>query len=315
MTEFSLIAWLKQQASADQDVVIGIGDDAAVVRPRQGYDLLVTADSMVEGVHFLPGSDPVSIGHKALAVSLSDIAAMGGKPRWVVVTVAMPKYDEAWFKSMIKSLLSLAEQHGIRLIGGDLTRGPLTITTVVHGEIKQGQSITQSGAKPGDGVYVAGFLGAAAGGLLAKQGQLNEENDTLVNALDYPDINVTLGQSLVGIASAMIDLSDGLLIDLGHIAEASGVAVRLTQALIPCHPALPKEIGLECACHGGDDYVLCFTASPHQEEVIHELMAQHPITQIGSIEVGSGVRVVDYSGKEISFPNKGWEHFNDETQY
>jgi thiamine-monophosphate kinase len=316
MAEFNLIEWLGTQVSGQErsDILLGIGDDAAILSPKAGHDLVVTADTMVEGVHFLPGTSANSLGHKSLAVSLSDIAAMGAEPCWALVTLTMPSLDERWFQDFAQGLLALAREHGVSLVGGDTTQGPLAITTVVHGQLTHGAALTRAGAKVGDGIYVSGTLGGAAAGLLAKQGKLVVENtEQLIQALDCPQPQVALGAALAGIATSAIDISDGLLADLGHILRASGVGASLRAGAIPRQLGLAEDHGLSLACHGGDDYQLCFTAPAGQHSAVLALAADlgMELTRIGEVTVQTGLVILDEHGQLQEISGSGWQHFTE----
>ncbi len=321
-TEFALLRWLQQRVGTF-DHVTGIGDDCCVLHPLG--DLLVTVDTLVEGVHFLPGTIPEAIGHKALAVSLSDIAAMGGKPTDFLVSLAMPISDEVWFKSLAEGMLALAERYGIRLVGGDTVQGPLTITTIVHGQITRGHAIKRSGAKVGDDIWVTGTLGGAAAGLMLKQAELEDTNadkilsdekvateaQSLIHALDYPDPPVSFAQDLSGLAHAAIDISDGLAADLEHILQASGVGAKVNVNSLPIHSAIPENMRIPLACFGGDDYQLCFTAAPAAKETLLVLTGKHDtaLTCIGHISSGGQLSWVNNQGEAVTLEGQGWQHF------
>ncbi|WP_428826663.1 thiamine-phosphate kinase [Azonexus sp. IMCC34842] len=302
--------------------VLGPGDDCALLQPSPGKQLAVTTDMLVAGTHFLPDTDPKNLGWKALAVNLSDLAAMGATPRWVTLAGALPAADEAWIGQFTAGFFACADEYGVDVVGGDTTRGPLNICVTALGEIEPGQALRRDGAKAGDQIWVSGRPGLASLGLAQLQGkiQLPEPWPRLcIGALEKPRPRVALGQALVGIASAAIDVSDGLLADLGHIAERSGcaAAVKLVQL-----PHLPKgesydadlrRMALECQLAGGDDYELCFTAPGPQSQAISRIAAdlELPLWCIGEMTAGpSGeVTVFDPDGKAVEFEHKGFDHF------
>ena len=327
MAEFSWLAWLREQVNDSPDDVLGMGDDCCILRP-QG-DLLVTVDTLVEGVHFLPETSPEAIGHKALAVSLSDIAAMGGKPERLLVALVMPDKDENWFKAFAKGMLKLANKHGVHLVGGDTTQGPLTVTTILHGHVARDKAVQRSDAKINDDIWVTGCLGVAAAGLKWKQAQqinatlhsgdslfardlLQEEKNALVQSLDYPEVAVEFAQKLPSLANAAIDISDGLMADLGHILKASGVGATINVDAIPIFSAMRKKIALSLACHGGDDYQLCFTAPPEAREHLLKTAKQQDIklSRIGVITAELGMCTVDGNNRSVAIEGKSWEHFS-----
>lgn len=302
--------------------VLGPGDDCALLEPSPGKQLAVTTDMLVAGTHFLPDTDPKNLGWKALAVNLSDLAAMGATPRWVTLAGALPAADEAWIGQFAAGFFACADEYGVDVVGGDTTRGPLNICVTALGEIEPGRALRRDGAKAGDQIWVSGRPGLASLGLAQLQGkiQLPEPWPRLcIGALEKPRPRVALGQALVGIASAAIDVSDGLLADLGHIAERSGcaAAVKLVQL-----PHLPKgesydadlrRMALECQLAGGDDYELCFTAPGPQSQAISRIAAdlELPLWCIGEMTAGpSGeVTVFDPDGKAVEFEHKGFDHF------
>ncbi|UCV08489.1 thiamine-phosphate kinase [Dechloromonas denitrificans] len=302
--------------------VLGPGDDCALLQPSPGKQLAVTTDMLVAGTHFLPDTDPKNLGWKALAVNLSDLAAMGATPRWVTLAGALPAADEAWIGQFAAGFFACAGEYGVDVVGGDTTRGPLNICVTALGEIEPGRALRRDGAKAGDQIWVSGRPGLASLGLAQLQGkiQLPEPWPRLcIGALEKPRPRIALGQALVGIASAAIDVSDGLLADLGHIAERSGcaAAVKLVQL-----PHLPKgesydadlrRMALECQLAGGDDYELCFTAPGPQSQAISRIAAdlELPLWCIGEITAGpSGeVTVFDPDGKAVEFEHKGFDHF------
>lgn len=302
--------------------VLGPGDDCALLAPTPGKQLAVTTDMLVEGTHFLPGTDARNLGWKTLAVNLSDLAAMGATPRWVLLSGALPEADDNWLAAFAAGFFACADEYGVEVVGGDTTRGPLNLCVTALGEIEPGCALRRDGAQPGEQIWVSGRPGLAALGLAHLQGrvELPEPWPRLcVAALEKPRPRLALGQALVGLASAAIDVSDGLLADLGHICERSGcaAAVRLVQL-----PHLPKgehynadlrRIALECQLAGGDDYELCFTAPGSASLAIGQIAArlELPLWNIGELVAGPAgeVTVFDPDGQPVSFEQHGYEHF------
>jgi thiamine-monophosphate kinase len=320
--EFDLIDLLRERTRvARDDVRLGIGDDGAVLAPPAGQELVVAIDTMVEGVHFLAGTDPRDLGWKALAVNLSDLAAMGATPAWALLALTMPRADAAFVRGFADGFAQLARQHQVALVGGDTTSGPLSITVAVHGFVPPGAALQRAGAQPGDLVLVTGWLGDALAGLHALRDPPRDDparaalRRTLIEHLTRPVPRVAAGIALRSLASACVDISDGLLADLGHICDASGVAAELDAPLLPRSPALRELHGeaqaLEFALGGGDNYELCFTVPPmHLEQVLADLgRVGCGVTWIGRIVAGRGVRVRDAQGAWISPQMRGWEHF------
>ena len=315
MGEFELIErYFKRPPQRAQ---VGVGDDCAIWSPTPGQALAISSDMLVEGRHFLSTVDPVALGHKALAVNLSDLAACGAKPCAFTLALALPEADEAWLSGFAQGLWALADIHGCELIGGDTTRGPLTIAITVWGELPPGQALLRSAAQVGDDIYISGVLGQARMALEVFRGKLHLPSDAFERArerMERPTPRVALGQALRGVAHAAIDLSDGLLGDLGHILKASGVGADIDTRWLaqardgdsawPAHcpdlAAMPWAQTLVCGLAGGDDYELMFTASPAQRAAV--LAAAHasatPVTRIGRI-TPSGLRVQDPQGQAI----------------
>lgn len=295
------------------DIPVGIGDDAAVVVPTAGQELVVTTDVLNEGVHFPPGTPAKAIGHKALAVNLSDLAAMGAQPRWFTMTLSLVRANDDWLASFTEGLFALADQHDIALIGGDTVSGPLSIGIQAMGEVPKGGALRRAGAQPGDRILVSGTIGDAA---LALQGiQQGEDQPVLRERLEWPQPRIALGQALRGLATSCIDLSDGLCADLGHILEASGCAATINSNQVPLSEAYRKSAGDNVlpALTGGDDYELCFTVPADSVVDLDELSAELelPLTEIGTIKEGSGLTVLDDYGQSIPLPHPGYEHFGD----
>lgn len=324
MAEFDLIALIAERAAMSRnDVIVGIGDDAAVLAVPAGQQLVVSTDTLIDGVHFPAGTDPASIGWKALAVNLSDLAAMGASPAWVSLALTVPEADEAFVTAFIDGFVALAAQHRVALIGGDTTRGALSITLTVHGFVPEGQALLRDGARAGDGVFVTGTLGDAAAGLrLVSARQPLDSSDAqiqqraqLIERLDRPTPRIPAGQILRGLASACIDVSDGLMADLGHVAARSGVAIEIDADNLPASSALfdqvrgDERIALQLG--GGDDYELAFTVPPQHIDAVTRDLAKLGcgVTRIGRVVDGSGVRALAADGSEIVLQGGGWNHF------
>ena len=310
--EFDLIARIRARVATRADVVLGIGDDAALLAPPPGRQLVVTADTLNDGVHFPRGTSPADVGWKALAVNLSDLASMGAEPAWCTLSLSLPQSDPAWIEGFLDGFLDLAEQHGIALVGGDTTRGPLSIAVTAMGLVEPGRALRRDGARVGDEVWVTGTLGDAAGGLALLD---REPVPALRARLDRPTPRVAAGRALAGIATACVDVSDGLLADLGHVCARSHVAARIDVDALPASAALMEAIGeadrIALQAGGGDDYELCFTAPADAGADIGAVSAQLGlrITRIGRIVVGEGVHPVDAKSQPWSSPRRGYDHF------
>ncbi len=318
LSEFDLIRrYFTRSGPARPDVVLGVGDDCALLQPPSGKELAVTTDTLVEGVHFSPGTDPEALGHKALAVSLSDLAAMGAKPLWALLAITLPTADPEWLAPFSRGFLDLAHGHGVRLVGGDTTHGPLSITVTLHGTVTPGRALRRTGARPGDRIYLTGTLGDAGVGLLIRQGlyQAPSGGEALLQRLDRPQPRLAAGRALAGIASAAIDLSDGLLADLGHICENSGVGAELQTARLPLSPSVREylERGGDwgAVVAGGDDYELCFTVPPDRESLLATTGrgCDCDLTRIGVITAESGVHCRLPDGREPELRRPGYDHF------
>jgi len=289
-----------------------VGDDCAILRPDAGLELAVTTDMLVEGRHFSPGAEPRALGHKALAVNLSDLAALGAAPRWALLALGLPAADERWLEGFSAGFFALAERYGVELVGGDTTRSSvLTLTVVAMGEVPASVALYRSAARPGDDVWVSGELGGAA---LALQ---RPDIAAVQKRLHEPEPRIELGERLRGLARAAIDLSDGLAGDLGHVAARSQVAVVLAYERIPRAAAF-KTVGdaqLErrCVLSGGDDYELAFTAAPERRAELEALSRELglPLARIGAIEAGApGVTVRDARGEVVAHEG-GFDHFRE----
>lgn len=309
VSEFALIQrFFTQQQVNNPSTRLGIGDDCALLSIPEGFELAITTDTMVENVHFFAGTDPELLGHKLLAVNLSDLAAMGAKPISVTLALTLPKVDENWLTAFAKGLLSLAERYSVDLIGGDTTSGPLTLTVQAMGIIPKGRALRRSAARPGDFIYMTGFLGDAGLGLKIKQGYLCADSEAALTRFNRPEPQIEAGQALIGIANACIDLSDGLAGDLGHILEQSRVGACLDWDALPLSKAVLAYINdtgdWAMPLTAGDDYELCFTVSP--EQAAHLTVAA---TKIGVIEARPGLRL-NKSGIIKPLEVKGFEHFS-----
>ena len=310
--EFDLIARIRARVATRADVVLGIGDDAALLAPPPGRQLVVTADTLNDGVHFPHGTSPADVGWKALAVNLSDLASMGAEPAWCTLSLSLPQSDPAWIEGFLDGFLDLAGQHDIALVGGDTTRGPLSIAVTAMGLVEPGRALRRDGARVGDEVWVTGTLGDAAGGLALLD---REPVPALRARLDRPTPRVAAGRALAGIATACVDVSDGLLADLGHVCARSHVAARIDVDALPASAALMEVIGeadrIALQASGGDDYELCFTAPADAGADIGAVSAQLGlrITRIGRIVAGEGVHPVDAKSQPWSSPRRGYDHF------
>lgn len=325
MGEFDLIARYFRQPV--HRAALGVGDDCALLRITPGHQLAVSSDMLVQGRHFHEGTDPQALGHKALAVNLSDLAACGAQPLAFTLALALPAADPAWLEPFARGLLALAHAHDCELVGGDTTAGPLNICITVFGEVPASGAgslaLLRSGARLGDDIYVSGTVGDARLALEALQGRWSlplAVRDTAQRRLHTPTPRIALGLALRGLASAAIDISDGLLGDLGHVLQASGVGARLALpapgSLMACggealDACVPQADQLDCVLAGGDDYELAFTAAPeHRDAVIAAAgISMTPVTRIGSIEPGPGLRVCDARGAPIHGNWRSFDHF------
>jgi len=322
--EFDLIAVIRDRcAVAREDVRLGIGDDAALLAMPAGHILAVSTDTLVAGVHFPKSTRAFDIGWKSLAVNLSDLAAMGATPAWATLALTLPDADAQWVGQFADGFAALAGEFKLALVGGDTTRGPLSVTVTVHGFVPDGAALLRSGARAGDGVYVTGTLGDAAAGLrILAQGEGAPGNDRpttsrtiLIERLDRPTPRVAQGLALRGRASACIDISDGLVADLGHVCAASGVGAEIDVESLPASSALfglcdaPTRHALQLA--GGDDYELCFTAADAEAASLLGDLARGGCgaTRVGRIVAGYGVNIRDAGGNPVAVMRPGWDHF------
>ena len=343
--EDRLIETLFARHSADgREVLIGPGDDAAMLRCPPGEQLLITADTLNEGVHFPAGTPAHSVGYRALAASLSDLAAMAARPLWAVVTLSVPDAQDEWLREFADGLYSLADGPGVRIVGGDFVRGPLSVTVAAHGAARQGAVLRRGGAGAGDGIWVSGFLGDAAAGLEVLMQRLGDPGerasrpprtrdafssmqerppslrgtgesaeDALVRRFCYPQPRVELGRRLSGIASACMDLSDGLMTDLPRLLRHSGLQGRVEAGDLPVSGALQEFAGRDGSCRmalaGGDDYELCFTVPREREHRLKALSGELRLTRIGSLGEGEGL-ILTRGGTAWTPPDSGFRHFS-----
>jgi thiamine-monophosphate kinase len=309
LSEFSLIQrFFTEQKVNHSSTRLSIGDDCALLSIPDGYELAITADTMVENVHFFAGADPKQLGHKLLAVNLSDLAAMGAKPLSVTLALTLPKVDEAWLTEFAKGFLDLAARYSVELIGGDTTSGPLTLTVQAMGLVPNGQALKRSTAEIGDFIYVTGPLGDAGLGLKICRGYRCDRPDAALKRFHQPEPRCAEGQALRGIATACIDISDGLAGDLGHILAQSGVGAALEWSSLP----LSREVKAYIEATGdwrlpltaGDDYELCFTVNPEKASTL-----PFEYHKIGVIEPEPGLRL-NKSGTTLFLKAQGYEHFS-----
>ena len=313
--EFELIA--RHFTRPVQRAALGVGDDCALLRVAPGMQLAVSSDMLVEGRHFLSTVAPERLGHKALAVNLSDLAACGAEPLAFTLALALPRADDAFLAPMARGMLALADAHGIELVGGDTTAGPLNLCITVFGQVPAGQALLRSGAAVGDDIWVSGQLGDARLALEVFRGTLSlpgEAFETVRRAMELPQPRVALGLALRGIASSAIDLSDGLVGDLGHVLQRSGVGAMVQVDELPRSATLAAQLAdvqQQCLLAGGDDYELLFTAAPQQRDAVRVASerAAVAVTRIGHIEPGQALRLVDRTGARMAAHFSGFDHF------
>jgi len=326
MGEFDLIAqYFTRPVRADGAAVLGVGDDCALLAPAPGMQLAVSSDMLVEGRHFFADVDPEALGHKALAVNLSDLAACGARPLAFTLALSLPRVHEPWLAGFSRGMWALADAHGCELVGGDTTQGPLNICITVFGEVPAGQALLRSGARLGDDIYVSGTLGDARLALEALMGHITLPDEVLARArerLERPTPRVSLGLALRGVASSAMDVSDGLLGDLSHILKASGVGTsidsQITSNLIAASAYLSSARGqfdsdfvLQCTLAGGDDYELAFTAPPARRAAVAAASqaSNTPVTRIGTVLAEPGLRLVDAQGQLVEHRYASFDHF------
>lgn len=311
MKEFELInKFLAKRAGKRKDVICGIGDDCALLRVPSNYDVAVSTDSFIAGIHFPKNTSPYDIGYKALAVNLSDLAAMGAEPAWATLAITLPEVNESWIKQFCDGFFSLLKQYNMQLIGGDTTRGPLSITAHVFGLIPKNKALIRSGAKPGDLIYVTGTLGDAGAAL-----KLPDEY--FLKKLNHPIPRIREGLALHNIATAAIDISDGLAADLGHILEQSKVGATIYIDNLPLSTklvkAMSKKAAQKLALSAGDDYELCFTVSPRKRSQLKAIEDKFFIIHVGIIEQQTGLRIQDQQGNLFALEQTGYEHSWNQT--
>ena len=328
MSEFDLIHTYFTRATPSAE--LGVGDDAALLRVGSGMELAVSTDMLVSGTHFLPDADPFLLGHKTLAVNLSDLAAMGAQPRWALLSLSLPEVNKTWLQKFSEGFFALADQYGVELIGGDTTRGPLNLCVTIMGEVPKGKALRRSEAQLGDDIWVSGKLGDAALALAHLQNKIElpaADFSLCAPALHQPNPRIALGLALRGLANSAIDISDGLIADLGHILERSKVGAEISLNELPVSELLrtfltPHSLstdkvefkGVEffrrCALSGGDDYELCFTAPIATRSKIKSISSQInlPLTRIGTIIEGSHC-IVRNEGRIINIKESGYDHF------
>ncbi len=316
-SEFRLIeSYFEQRRLGRDDVALGIGDDAALLRPQQGMLLVTAVDTLISGVHFPENTSPAAIGHKVLAVNLSDLAAMGAVPAWATLSLSLPEPDETFLRAFSDGFFALAEQFNVELVGGDTVRGPLVLTAQVHGQLAEGEELTRSGARPGDLLFVSGTLGDAAAGLELVQGSGSldcDGADRLRQRLDYPTPRVALGRALCGLATSCIDISDGLCADLGHLMERSHLGAEIDSSLLPLSTELVaikgESAARQLALHGGDDYELCFTVPEAKEAELMRLATTFEVTVSRIGEMTNEVGMLRCDGEPIACA--GYDHFRE----
>lgn len=318
-SEFDIIRHYFKRPSPS--AVLGIGDDAALITVTAKTELAISTDTLVCGKHFFADTDPYKLGYKSLAVNLSDMAALGAKPRWALLSLTLPDdlvKHQTWLSEFSKGFFALADLHHVELIGGDTTSGPLNIGVQIMGEVAEGKALRRTGAQLGDDVWLSGRLGDAALALNHELQQIileSHEIEQCLPALLTPTARVELGQQLIGLAHSAIDISDGLVADLGHILENSEKAAEIHIADIPCSVALKKRLqqplAMHCLLAGGDDYELCFTAPKINRMKIEVLSAELaiPLTRIGEVFFGAGLIVRNAQGNTITLESAGYDHF------
>jgi len=324
--EFEIIEQVfRRRVRPRQNVALGIGDDAAITRLPEGSELVTATDALVAGTHFLDDAAARSVGHRCLAVNLSDIAAMGAEPLWASLALGMNRFDRAWLDDFATGFFALAEQAGVTLIGGDTVRGNLFASVTLQGIVPLGQAVRRDGAAAGDLIYVTGYPGDAAAGRLLQTGELavvgtSGSVDTmraaniLAEKFSYPVPRLAAGQDLRGLATAMIDISDGLDVDLGRLLEASGVGAKLDIANIPLSASLrqlmDRRRAIEMALCGGEDYELCFAVPPDKVDILQARADKWDctLTRLGTVTAGPGLTWT-LAGKPFAVPASGFEHF------
>jgi len=316
MGEFDLIAKYFSRSSAREDVLLDVGDDAAVVHVPPDKRLVAAVDTIVEGVHFLPGAAAADVGYRALAVNLSDMAAMGAMPAWMTLSLSLPRADEAWLAGFATGLYDLADKYAVALVGGDTVRGPLAVTVQILGLVEADGWLTRSHAQIGDTVFVSGLPGEAAGGLAVLQQSLPQSADAqrLIQRFLRPEPRVALGRALRMLANATIDVSDGVISDLQHICEQSDCGAHIDMEVFPVSSALRACFDAskceQMALNGGDDYELVFTVPPERLLAVEAAIAGGVrCTPIGRIVAGNGVQCFR-GGQRLALAPRGYDHFS-----
>jgi thiamine-monophosphate kinase len=322
--EFALIArhFSRLGVGLPTPVVLGVGDDCALLQPTPGHQLAISCDMLVEGRHFFPHTNPASLGHKALAVNLSDLAAMGARPLGFTLALALPALDDAWLADFARGLFALTDRHACPLVGGDTTRGPLNICITVFGELLPGRALRRDAAQPGDDLWLSGRTGEARLALAHRQGlpwATAQPAASLIEPdarLDRPTPRLALGSALAGVAHAALDVSDGLAGDLGHILRASALGAEIDWAALPVAPSLaslPLAQQQECLLHGGDDYELLVTAAPAAREQMQAAAQRSgtPLQRIGRLLATPGLHLIDAQGQRQPLAMRGHDHFAD----
>lgn len=317
LSEFNLIARYFTRTPRGPHIVLGVGDDCALLTPAPGMQLAISTDMLVEGRHFFPDADPLQLGHKCLAVNLSDLAAMGARPLAFTLALALPEANADWLEPFSQGMFALADMHACELIGGDTTKGPLNICITVFGEVPAGAALRRDAAKAGDDIWISGTLGDARLALAGYRRELPLDEATQAAAgsrMHAPTPRVKLGLALRGIANAAIDISDGLVGDLGHILERSGVGAVIDADVLPAGAMLslqPVDIRRRFALAGGDDYELCFTAPAYKRGNVQEAArsAGVPVARIGRIEAEPGLRITDGAGAPLPLSLSSFDHF------
>lgn len=323
MKEFSLIkAFFTEQVTKRKDVVLGIGDDCALITPTERQQIAITTDTLVSGVHFPINTAPRAIGHKSIAVNLSDLAAMGAEPAWISLAITLPEFDHKWLQEFCAGVFDLCEYYNIQLVGGDTTQGPLSITVTAQGLVPVDTALLRSGAKSGDWIFVTGDIGDAALALKHIQGQVSIEEqfkEQVLTKLDYPKPRVLAGQGIREYASSAIDLSDGLISDLGHICAASKTGANIVLDALPLSHALIETLGheaaIELALAGGDDYELLFTVSEDNKVGMATALANAgtQVTCIGQMNASEKITTT-LDNNIVNLNVKSFEHFSDENE-
>ncbi len=320
MAEFSMIERYCMSLGVEHtDTHLSVGDDAAIVSIPEGYELTVSVDTMVEGTHFFAGLSPELLAHKVMAVNLSDMAAMGARPKWAVVASSLPELDEGWFAKFATTLGQVAAKYGVQIIGGDTTEGPRVISATIMGLLPSGMKMTRSGAKVGDKLYCSGVVGDAALALTKLHGDRSISDEIfkeVMPALHMPEPQITLGQRLLGQVTSCLDLSDGLVGDSEHIAKASNVSIEIDISLLPLSDAYRRYLEgggfIRYAVAGGDDYQLLFTADESKADILKKISQDLgiEITEIGQVVEPTDENVILLQdGKKTSIKPKAYQHF------